>query len=306
MSQSYNTQWLVFGWPLDYDGQPREEVNARLYRFSDDGSYTMVDGQIPLSVVGLERIGDFEIAPGLLALHQTSSARRAEFLDHLSTDNSQQTKTRNPEPSLYQVKRHSSWCFTEYALLLSRIQHASRGLGISQTRSQRVITDWETAREICYRTATYFGPHVIRNATILYERENPDFHHQTLRITFESPVDGPSLLHGTIERDIEGVITLSLWYRFSTSSLWHQFCLCDFDDIGEIMVTEHMRAVITELIRFTEHGCTRDEIISHLGRIYDLADSSSVSWAESQIAASDAVENQTESSLPKVKKMLFE
>lgn len=298
-------QWLVFGWPLDHEAHLRREVDARLYEPADDGTYTVTDGTIPLDTVGLERIDDFEIVPGVLALHQAPPAHRAEFLENIPTDNPQQSTTGNPKSLLNQVKHHSPWSFSDFTLHLSRIQHASLETGASQTyRSQRVMTDWETAREICYRTGTYFGLHVLRDATIIHEPDSPDLHHQTLRITFESPVDGPSMLHGTIERDVEGVITLRLWYRFTTPGSWHQFCARDLDTVGEIRVLELMRAVITELIAFAEHGLTRDEMISHLGRVHDLGDGSA--WSQSQLAATNAVEDQAESSLPKIRRMLLE
>lgn len=306
MTDSDSTkQWLTFGWPLSNQAHLRREVHARLYVPTGNGTYTVTRGTIPLGTVGLNRIDDFEVAPGVLALHQTPSARRAEFLRHIPDNDSQPSKTTDLNPLRKQNIQYISWSITEFTVFLSRIQHASLGTGASQTySSQHTMTGWETAREICYRIATHFGFRVLQNATIIHEPDSPDLHHQTLQVTFESPVDRPSLLHGTIERDVEGVISLAVWYRFAAPGPWHKFCARSLDEAGEIDVIEPMRAVIIELIAFAEHGFTRDEIISHLGRLHDFVDNSE--WSQSQLAATDAVEDRAEASLPKLKQMLPE
>ena len=203
------------------------------------------------------------------------------------------------------MDHQAPWSFTEFAVGFSRIQRLSLGTGASQTyQSQRTMTDWETARQICYRIAGYFGLPVLRNATIIHEPDSPDLYHQTLRITFESPVDEPSLLHGTIERDVKGVITFALWYRFTTPGPWHEYCLPPLNEVGEIDVIGPLRALIIELIALAEHGFTRDEIISYLGCIHDSADDSE--WSQLQLAATNAVEDRSESSLSKLEQMLQE
>lgn len=306
MSHTSNSkQWLTVGWPLDAEASLRGEVDARLDEPADDGTSTVTQGTVPLSTVGLERIDDFEIIPGVLALHRAPSTQRDEFLETIPTDDSQQSNTADPTSLQKRVRNHAPGNFAEFAIRLSQIQHACLETGASQTYSpQRVMTDWETAREICYQIATYFGFSVLHDATITHDPDSPDLHHQTLRATFESPVDGPSLLHGTIKRDVEGVITLELWYRFTTPGPWHLFCARDLDEVSEIHLLDLMRAHITELTAFAEHGFTRDEMISHLGRVHDHVENSK--WSQSQLAATDAVEDQAESSLPKLRRMLLE
>lgn len=305
MTGSANTnQWIIFGWPLDNEGHLRKEVNARLYSPTTDGNYTVAHGTVPLDTVGLERIDNFEVAPGMVALNQVPSAQCGEFLKDIPDNNSQRSKTTESK-LLRKHGRHASWTFTEFTVLLSRIQHATLEAGSSDTyNSQRTLTDWETAREICYQIVKYFGFRVLRNATIIHEPNNPNLHHQTLRITFESPVTEPSLLHGNIERNVGGIITLSLWYRFTTSSPWYKFCNRSLDNVGEIDLIEPMRAMFIELINFAEHDFTRDEIISHLGRFHDLVDNSE--WSQSHLDATDVVEDQAESSLRKLEQMLPE
>ena len=164
------------------------------------------------------------------------------------------------------------------------------------------MTDWETAREIYSQIGSCFGVPALRAATSDYDPDSEG--RQTLRVAFETPVDAPSLVHAAIERDPDGLISLTLWYRFGTQEPWHQFCNHTLDQFFEFYSLASMRAVIAELVAFANQGLTRDEIITYFGRLHDEVDGSE--WSRSQLAATDAVDERMQSTRSQLTEMISE
>lgn len=304
MTNSADTsQWLVVGWPLNRQAHVRRDVDAVLYEFTDS-VYTRTTVSIPVQLIGLERLGDWEIAPGVLALDQAPDSRRTELLDCLPEDYATDRTWIDPAVPWMRLRVHSSWSIAAFVSEFCRIQQDAlhRG-GARATTPQRTMTDWETARRIYHLIAIYFGIPALQAAVSDY---NPGStaDNRTLQVVFETPVDSPSLVHMQIERDTDGLITLMLWYRFGTQEPWHRFCDHTVDRIFEFHGIASMRAVIAELVAFANQGLTRDEIITYLGRLHDEVNDSE--WSRSQLAATDAIDERIQPTRSKLTEMISE
>ena len=298
------SQWLVIGWPLNKQAHVRRNVDGIFYEFTDNGNYSRVNVPIPVEFVGLERIDDWEIAPGVLALDQAPEPRRWEFLDCLPVGYEEDRTWIDPTSPERRLRVHSSWCIDAFVSGFYRIQQDAlhRG-GARATVPQRTMTDWETARMIYHHIGDIFGIPVLQTAVNSYNSGSTR-EHQTLNVVFETPVDAPSLVHTAIERDADGLIHLTLWYRFGVQEPWHRFCDHTLKQYHEFHSLASMRAVIAELIAFVNQGLTHDEIITYLGRLHDEVDGSE--WSRSQLAATDAVDERIQSTRAKLTEMISE
>ena len=302
MTNPSNEQWLVCGWPLTNRGEIESEISANLYESSDTSGYTRSHPTVPVEIIGLESVAECELSPGVFALHEVSPDDRAVVLDYILADDPKRQTTDNPFHLISAHKSHNSWVYGEFVNKIARIQRAARRSCMHP--ESRSVTNAEIAREIAYRVATYFGFDVLRDATHSYQvtiDQNSDLFYQ---IDFESPVKTPSLLDTTIKLGKDGVIDLTLRYRFSPRNSWHEFVSGCIDGFEGFYLHALLKALIVELLTLAEHDLTYDEAISYLGTVHDITLKSD--WAQFEIDESEAIEFQPKSSRPKLEEMFFE
>lgn len=302
MTDSLNRQWLVFGWPLNDRGERKETVDASLYEPADDGGYLRTMGTVPAETVEADSVGNFEVSPGVLALHQAPPARQVEILNHVLDEDAERKPDFVTESPRELVQYHTVWNVAEFVMRIARSQRSAVVASKKSDSNQHSMTDREIARELSYRVATYFGFDVRQEAEISWKTDSSNIYEPEFRLKFESPIDVPSLVRATIELDEFG-IDLALSYRFGASEPWHEFCDDSFDGHEGFYLHNLLKALLTELTTLVDHGLTQDETLSYLAEIHDVVERSEE--ARSHLEASDTLSYKEESITPKLRRMFL-
>ena len=197
MTDSSDEQWLICGWPLTNHGEVESEVHANLYEPSDTTGYIRTHGTVPVETIGLESVTEWELSPGVFALHEAPSDERTAMLNYILADDPKRHNTDYPLALKSTRRRHNSWVYGEFINKIARIQRAACRSGTHL--ESRTITTAEIAREIAYRVATFFGFDVLRDATHTYRVTIDQDSDLFYRSDFESPVKMSSLLDTTIK-----------------------------------------------------------------------------------------------------------